>query len=60
MSGFGERFRAAGYVIPKPLIQVEGKPIVGHILDMFPNVENVYFVCNEEHFLKKALPWNPR
>jgi len=25
MSGFGERFRAAGYVVPKPLIKVEGK-----------------------------------
>ena len=55
MSGFGERFRAAGYVIPKPLIQVEGKPIVGHVLDMFPNVENVYFVCNEDHLLEKSF-----
>ena len=28
MSGFGERFRRAGYDIPKPLIEVQDKPIM--------------------------------
>lgn len=49
MSGFGERFRAAGYETPKPLIEVDGKPIVGHVLDMFPGVEKVVFICNQDH-----------
>lgn len=49
MSGFGERFRVAGYETPKPLIEVDGKPIVGHVLDMFPGVTNVVFICNEDH-----------
>ncbi len=49
MSGFGERFRAAGYDTPKPLIEVDGKPIVGHVLDMFPGISSVVFICNEDH-----------
>ncbi len=49
MSGFGERFRRAGYTIPKPLIEVEGRPIISHVLDMFPGETDVTFVCNVEH-----------
>lgn len=48
MSGFGERFRRAGYAVPKPLIKVEGKPVIAHVLDLFPGEENVVFICNEE------------
>jgi NDP-sugar pyrophosphorylase family protein len=49
MSGFGERFRQAGYRIPKPLIEVEGKPIIGHVIEMFPGEQDFLFVCNEDH-----------
>lgn len=49
MSGFGERFRRAGYSVPKPLIEIDGKPIIGHVLDMFPGETDVLFICNEEH-----------
>lgn len=49
MSGFGERFRRAGYVMPKPLIMVDGKPIIAHVLDMFPGEADVLFICNEDH-----------
>jgi len=49
MSGFGERFRAAGFSIPKPLIQVEGKPIIHHVIDMFPGDHDFLFVCNSDH-----------
>ena len=49
MSGFGERFRRAGYEVPKPLIEVEGKPIIGHVVDMFPGESNITFICNQEH-----------
>lgn len=49
MSGFGERFRKAGYKIPKPLIEVEGKPIIHHVIDMFPGEEKFIFICNEDH-----------
>ena len=53
MSGFGERFRKVGYKVPKPLIEVEGKPIIHHVIDMFPAETNFIFICNEDH-LKNA------
>ncbi|MET1413007.1 NTP transferase domain-containing protein [Roseibium sp. HPY-6] len=49
MSGFGERFRRAGYRLPKPLIEVEGKPIIEHVVEMFPGEENFVFICNNDH-----------
>lgn len=49
MSGFGERFRKAGYTVPKPLIPVDGKPIIAHVLDMFPGEKDVFFICNQDH-----------
>lgn len=49
MSGFGERFRRVGYTVPKPLIEVEGKPIVAHVIDLFPGENNFLFICNQTH-----------
>lgn len=49
MSGFGERFRRVGYEMPKPLIQIEGKPIIAHVIDMFPGETDFHFICNQEH-----------
>ncbi|QCC84465.1 hypothetical protein DDIC_00935 [Desulfovibrio desulfuricans] len=49
MSGFGERFRKAGYTRPKPLIEVDGKPIIAHVLDLFPGEVDVHCICNSEH-----------
>jgi len=49
MSGFGERFRRAGYGIPKPLIQIDGKPIIAHVIDMFPGETDFIFICNRDH-----------
>jgi NDP-sugar pyrophosphorylase family protein len=49
MSGFGERFRRAGFSIPKPLIEIDGKPIVAHVIDMFPGESDFIFICNQKH-----------
>ena len=49
MSGFGERFRSAGYTVPKPFIEIDGKPIIAHVIDMFPGEQNFIFVCNQDH-----------
>ena len=49
MSGFGERFRRAGYSVPKPLIEIDGKPIVAHVIDMFPGELDFIFICNQDH-----------
>jgi len=49
MSGFGERFRNAGYKLPKPLIKVDGRPIISYVVDMFPGEKDFIFICNKEH-----------
>jgi NDP-sugar pyrophosphorylase family protein len=49
MSGFGERFRRAGYRVPKPLIEIEGKPVIAHVIDLFPSENDFLFICNQEH-----------
>ncbi len=51
MSGFGERFRRAGYSVPKPLIEIDGKPIIAHVIAMFPNEQDFIFICNQDHLL---------
>ena len=49
MSGFGERFRRAGYDVPKPLIEIDGKPIIAHVIEMFPGEHDFIFICNQDH-----------
>jgi NDP-sugar pyrophosphorylase family protein len=49
MSGFGERFRKVGYKKPKPLIVVDGKTIIQHIVEMFPDENDITFICNKDH-----------
>lgn len=54
MSGFGERFRRVGYSVPKPLIEIDGKPIVAHVIDMFPDEADFIFICNQDHLDEPA------
>lgn len=49
MSGIGKRFIDAGYTVPKPLIEVEGRPIIYHIIDLFPGETQFHFICNSLH-----------
>ncbi len=54
MSGFGERFRRAGYVLPKPLIEIDGKPIIAHVIDLFPGEADFIFICNRDHLAEPS------
>lgn len=50
MTGYGSRFVAAGYKDLKPLIKVQGKPIIQWIIEgMYPGERNIIFVCRQEH-----------
>lgn len=49
MSGRGQRFVNKGYVDPKPLIEVDGKPIIEHVVDMFPGESDFIFICAKDH-----------
>lgn len=49
MSGIGKRFIDAGYKTPKPLIEIDGKPIIQHVVELFPGETKFTFICNENH-----------
>ncbi len=49
MSGQGKRFKEKGYADPKPLIIVSGKPIIEHVVAMFPEDSDFIFICNKKH-----------
>jgi NDP-sugar pyrophosphorylase family protein len=49
MSGIGKRFVDAGYDKPKYLIDVDDKPIIEHVINLFPNESNISFIINDEH-----------
>lgn len=49
MSGIGKRFLEAGYNYPKPLIEVDGVPMIYHVIDLFPGETDFHFICNEKH-----------
>ena len=49
MSGIGARFIADGYTVPKPLISVDGIPMIEHVINLYPGVKDIIFVCNKGH-----------
>jgi bifunctional N-acetylglucosamine-1-phosphate-uridyltransferase/glucosamine-1-phosphate-acetyltransferase GlmU-like protein len=55
MAGDGTRFRNSGYTELKPLINVDGMPIIQHVLNLFPGVLDVTFICNEQHIIKTNI-----
>jgi len=65
MSGIGKRFVEAGYTVPKPLIEVDGMPIIEHIVRLFDKKDSFIFICNQEHLdttpmravLKRIAPY---
>jgi NDP-sugar pyrophosphorylase family protein len=63
MSGQGTRYQKAGYSEPKPLIPVNGTPMIERLLESFPLGWPCVFVMNSDHkntklpeLLKKLRP----
>ena len=55
MAGAGSRFQQAGYTFPKPLIDVQGKPMIQVVVDNL-NIEATYiYVVQKEHRAKYNL-----
>lgn len=47
MAGYGTRLRPHTWSKPKPLVSMAGKPMLGHVLDMFapvPSIDEVVFI----------------
>nr|MCU0430611.1 NTP transferase domain-containing protein [Cytophagaceae bacterium] len=55
MSGVGQRFVEAGYKVPKPLIEIDGKPIIEHVVDLFPGEKDFIFICNATHLAETPM-----
>jgi len=48
MTGLGTRFVQAGYTEPKPFIQVDGKPMLQHVIELFPGETDILIICRPE------------
>lgn len=49
MTGTGERYKRAGYTQPKPLVPVDGAPMIERVLAAFPPDGKYVFGVNREH-----------
>jgi len=55
MAGEGSRFTTAGYTFPKPLIDVQGKPMIQVVVENLNMDANFIFVVRKEHREKYNL-----
>ncbi len=66
MAGKGSRFTEAGYKLPKPLIEINGHPMIEFVIrNITPSLDHKFiFICQQEHkdkynmekLLKKLAP----
>ena len=56
MSGMSNRFIAAGYDIPKYLIEVDGKTVIEHIIDLYPKDTEFVCIMNRKHHDETYAP----
>lgn len=57
MAGRGSRFAKAGYEMPKPLIDVHGRPMIEYVTkNICPKCEHRFiYICQQEHLEKYDL-----
>lgn len=49
MAGAGTRFAEAGYTFPKPMIEVDGKPMIQLVVENLGLDANYIYICQSEH-----------
>jgi dTDP-glucose pyrophosphorylase len=57
MAGAGTRFSNAGYTFPKPLIEVNGKPMIQVVVENLNIEANYTFIVQKEHYEKYSLQY---
>ena len=55
MSGLSRRFAAAGYTIPKFMIDVDGKKVIQHIVELYPQDSEFILIINDDHSKDQEL-----
>lgn len=55
MAGSGKRFKENGYVLPKPLIPVQGKPMIQVVTDSIGIDGHYIFLVQKEHYEKYVM-----
>lgn len=55
MAGAGSRFAQAGYTFPKPLIEVDGKPMIQVVVENLNVDAHFIFIVQKEHYEKYNL-----
>ena len=55
MSGLSSRFAVAGYDIPKFMIEVDGKTVIQHIVELYPQDSEFLFIINDNHAKDEKL-----
>ncbi len=49
LAGNSERFKSVGYKLPKPLIDIDGEPMISRVVAMFSKEDTFTFICNKDH-----------
>lgn len=49
MAGLGSRFSEAGYLLPKALVPVSGKPMIVRVIEALPESDKSIFIVRQEH-----------
>jgi len=57
MAGAGSRFSNAGYTFPKPLIEVDGKPMIQVVVENLNIEANYTFIVQKDHYEKYSLQY---
>lgn len=57
MAGAGSRFAKAGYVFPKPLVEVHGKPMIQVVVENLNIEANYIFLVQKEHYTQYNLKY---
>lgn len=57
MAGAGSRFSAAGYTFPKPLIEVNGKPMIQVVVNNLNIKAHYIYIVQKEHYEKYSLQY---
>lgn len=55
MAGLGTRFSNAGYTIPKPLIDIEGKPMIQQAVESLGFEGRYIFIIQKDHVISERI-----